>query len=234
MQNNYTPDWATRGPVDFEYRHYSLLAEVKKLKSKLNNEELSETLKKVDDSLDYLYQYDAERLHSSSEKHSNFELTGLNFAEFKLESINKIIEDDEIMDNLLDKAIQLFEDIHSQIREVWQEIESGVNAVYIPSRRPFINDGFIFIITTDNKLHLYFFNKPSKCQTDWRSFKLTHISTVTYTKDVYIQHLDDIKATETEKIIFKVECLNSTKIKGFTLDVIKSKLYTMLKKDYFF
>lgn len=234
MKKTYIPKWAIDGPLDFEYRHYSLLAEVKRLKSKLNNNELSETLKKVDDTLDYLYQYDAEQLYSSSNKNSNFELTELNFAEFKLDSISKTIEDSVIMDKLLDEAIQLFENIHSQIREVWRDIELGLHIVYIPSRRTLINDGFVFIISADNKLHSYFFNKPTKYQTDWRSFKLEHISTVPYTKDVYIQYLEDIKDTETEKIIFKVKCLNSTKIKGFTLDVIMSNLYTMLKKDYFF
>ncbi len=233
MEKTYIPKWAIDGPLDFEYRHYNLLAEIARLKSELNEGKLSSTLKKVDDTLDYLYRYDAERI-LSSENFSNFDLTGINFSEFELEYTNNSIEQDEILDILFDEAIQLFEELHSQIREIWREIELGIHIAYVPNRRYFINDGFVFIISADNKLHSYYFNKPTQYQIDWRSFKLEHLNTVEYTKEVYIQQLEDINAPETEKIIFKVECKSSTLIEGFALEVIKSMLYTTLKKDYSF
>lgn len=233
MENTYIPKWPTNGPLDFEYRYYNLLAEIALFKSELKEGKLSSTLKKVDDTLDYLYRYDAERL-LSDENISNFELIGINPSDFKLEYTNISTEQEEILDKLFDKALELFEDLHSQIREIWRDIESGLNISYIPNRRYIINDGFVFIISADNKLHTYYFNKPTKYLTNWRSFKLEHLNSVKYTKKVYIQHLKDIDATKTEKIIFKVKCINSTLIEGSTLDVIKSMLYTTLKKDYLF
>lgn len=233
MEKTYIPKWAIDGPLDFEYRHYNLLAEIARLKLELKEGKLSSTLKKVDDTLDYLYRYDAEHM-LLDENFSNFDLTGINLFDFELENSSSSIEQDEILDRLFDEAIQHFEDLHSHIREIWREIEIGIRISYVPNRRYFINDGFVFITSADNKLHSYYFNRPTKYQIDWRSFKLEHLNTVKYTKEVYLQQLEDINAAETEKIIFKVECNSSTLIEGFALEVIKSMLYTTLKKDYSF
>ena len=125
MEKTYIPEWAIKGPLDFEYRHYKLLAEVAKLKGEIKEGQLTSTLKKVDDTLDYLYRYDAERIFASEDL-SNFELTGINFSEFELEYTSRLLEQDEIMDKLCEEAIQMFEDLHSSIRDIWREIELGV------------------------------------------------------------------------------------------------------------
>lgn len=233
MEKTYIPRWAIDGPLDFEYRHYNLLAEIARLKLELKEGKLSSTLKRVDDTLDYIYQYDAEHM-LLDENFSNFDLTGINLFHVELENSSSSTEQDEILDRLFDEAIQHFEDLYSHIREIWREIELGVHISYVPNRRYFINDGFVFITSADNKLYSYYFNRPTKYQIDWRSFKLEHLNTVKYTKETYLKQLKDINAAETEKIIFKVECNSSTLIEGFALDVIKSMLYATLKKDYSF
>ena len=227
------PEWAIKGPLDFEYRHYKLLAEVARLKAEINEGQLSSALKKVDDTLDYLYRYDAERIFASEDL-SNYELTGINFLNFELEYTNTILEQDEIMDQLCEEAIQLFEDLHSSIRGIWREIELGIKLSYVPHRKYFLNDGFVFIISADNKLHSYYFNKPSKYILEWKSFSLEHLSTCKYSKERYMKHLEDINAAETDKLVLKVECNNAVRIEGFAIEVIKSMVYTMLKKDYGF
>jgi len=229
----YIPEWATKGPIDFEYRHYKLLAEVKSLKKDLKNGLFSETLKKVDDTLDYLYRYDAEKI-LSSEDLSNYELTGINFFNFDLEYTQKELDQDEVMDSLCDEAIDIFEELHSNIRDIWREIELGLRVAYVPHKRYFLNDGFVFIITANNELHSYYFNKPSGYINDWRSFKLEFLNKTKYTKEVYISQLEDLNVAESEKIIFKVECNNATIIEGFAIEVIKSTIYHKLRKDYAF
>lgn len=231
MEKKYIPEWAVKGPLDFEYRHYKLLAEVNKLKAALKDGHFSDTLKKVDDTLDYLYRYDAERI-LASEDLSNFELTGINFNSFELEYVNNSLEQDQIMNSLCDEAIDMFEDLHSSIRDIWREVEAGINVNYVPHRKYFLNDGFVFIITADNKLHSYYFNKPSKYILDWRYFKLEYLSSCKYSKKSYIKHMENINAAETDKLVLKVECNNATRIEGFAIEVIKSIIYTMLKKDY--
>jgi len=233
MEKTYIPEWAIKGPLDFEYRHYKLLAEVAKLKGEIKEGQLTSTLKKVDDTLDYLYRYDAERIFASEDL-SNFELTGINFSEFELEYTSRLLEQDEIMDKLCEEAIQMFEDLHSSIRDIWREIELGVKIAYVPHRKYFLNDGFVFIITPDNKLHSYYFNKPSKYVLVWKDFSLEHLSTDKYTNKRYIKQLEDINAAETDKIVLRVDCNNATMAGGFALEVIKSMIYTTLKKDYAF
>jgi hypothetical protein len=231
MEKTYIPKWAIEGPLDFEYRYYNLLAEIARLKLELKKGKLSSTLKKVDDTLDYIYRYEAEHI-LMDESLSSIDLAGINLFDFELEYSNRSTEQDEILDKLFDEAIQHFEDLHSQIREIWRDIESGLHISYVPERRYIINDGFVFITSADNKLHSYYFNKPTKYLIDWRSFKLEHLNTVKYTKKAYLKHLNDINASETEKIIFKIECNSSTLIEGFAIEVIKYMLYTTLKKDF--
>lgn len=232
MINKYTPKWAVEGPLDFEYRHYNLLAEIKRLKEDLKAGKLSETLERVDDTLDYIYIKSSESLYD--EEITDFEIVGVNLTEFGLEYDNKNEIKQDIMDMLLDEAIELFEDLHSEIREIWREVESSLKYSYVPSRKYLLNDGFIFVITSDNKLRSYYFNKPNFYNSDWRSFKVEPINTIEYTKESYIKQLEDINAVKTEKIIFKVECSKFTQIDGFALDVIKSMIYTTLKRDYSF
>jgi len=233
MDKKYIPEWAIKGPLDYEYRHYKLLAEVNKLKAALKDGHFSDTLKKVDDTLDYLYRYDAERI-LALEDLSNFELTGINFNSFELEYANISLEQDEIMDSLCDDAIDMFEDLHTSIRDIWREIELGLKVIYVPHKRYFLNDGFVFIITANNELHSYYFNKPSGYINDWRSFKLEFLNKTKYTKEVYMSQLEDLNFAESEKIIFKVECNNATIIEGFAIEVIKSNIYHKLRKDYAF
>lgn len=228
MNDNYIPKWITDGPLDFEYRYYNLLAEVERLKSNLEKGDLSYTYKEVDDTLSYIYRHDASQTYSI-EKAISSQFIGIDPVEINSENT----EEDLVIDKLIDNAIELFEDLYEQIREIWIEIESGINIEYVPRQKYFLNDGFVFIITADNKLHSYYFNKPINYQIKWRSFKIKHINTVSYKEDTYLNQLKDIGAIDTEKIIFKVNC-NSVKINGFVIDVIKSMIYDTLKKDYSF
>jgi len=233
MKKIYIPDWAVEGPEDLEYRRYKMLAEVKSLKKDLLDSKLEKALNVVDSTLDFLYRYDAERI-VKDENLSNYELTGINLSDFSLEYTHKDIEQDIIMDALCDEAIDLFEDLHTLIRDIWRKIEEGVNIAYVPSKKLLLNDGFVFIITSDNKIHSYYFTKPGKYTTDWNSFKLEYLNTQKYSKKVYFKQLDEIMYEDTDKIVFKVSCNNLDQIEGHALTVIKSMLYIRLKKDYLF
>lgn len=233
MEKTYIPEWATKGPIDFEYRHYKLLAEVKSLNVDLKNGLFSETLKKVDDTLDYLYHYDAEKIFLSEDL-SNYELTGINLSNFDLEYTQKELDQNKIMDALCDEAIDIFEELHSKIRGLWREIELGLKVAYVPRKKYILNDGFVFITTINNELYSYYFNKPSAYINDWRSFKLEFLNKTKYTKEVYLSQLKDLDVTESDKIIFKVECNNTAIIEGFAIEIIKSTIYHQLRKDYSF
>ena len=51
------------------------------------------------------------------------------------------IETDDILDVLLDDAIDEYESLHTSCREQWRIIESGLTCNYVPSKPYFLNDG---------------------------------------------------------------------------------------------
>ena len=56
------PNWIAEGPLDFEYKSYKLLSEIERLKGLLKAGNLFDVLNEVDQNLDYLYLYDAEKI----------------------------------------------------------------------------------------------------------------------------------------------------------------------------
>ena len=227
------PDWVLKGPSDLEYTRYMLLAEIESIKSELANYNLESALHRVDDSIDFLYRYDAER-SISNDNFSNYELTGNNIFDFHIKYERDKSDQDEILDVLCNEAINLFEDLHASIRVIWREIEEGINISYVPNKKLLLNSGFVFITTPDNKLHSYYFTRPTKYITNWELFKLEHLSTSKYTKDSYFKQLEEVDFKNTDNIIFKIQCNNSVKIENYAIAVIKNMIYIKLKKDYIF
>jgi len=59
MKNIKTPSWILEGPLDYEYKSYKMFSELEDLGRQLNIGRLFYVLNTVDDTLDYLYRYDA-------------------------------------------------------------------------------------------------------------------------------------------------------------------------------
>ena len=62
MNKYKVPEWIEEGPMDLEYKTLKMLAKVKELKRDLINGKLMNVLWEVDDTLDYLYRYDAQQI----------------------------------------------------------------------------------------------------------------------------------------------------------------------------
>ena len=233
MQSKYKlPDWANEGPEDLEYRTYMMLAHVKSLKKDLVNEKLLPVLFEVDTTLDYLYRYDAIKMTEEDTKITAGDWGPLNFV-FSTEE--ETIEQSQLMDKLVDSAIDKFEDLHSMCREIWREIEVNLKAGYISDKKYFLADGFVFLKTKNNKLLIYYFNKPVKNFTSsWKDFKLQHINTQDWNQDDYFESLEEIVEKKSDKIIIKSELLIDVTIDNHAIAVINSFIFSMLRRDYSF
>jgi hypothetical protein len=235
MAKNTIPKWIQEGPMDFEYKSYMLLSEIERLKNSLLTGNLFEVLKEVDDTLDYLYMYDAEKIHQYEDL-ANYDLVGIDWQNFQLmfddaPHVNR----DQVMDEICDLAIDKYEDLHSRVRFVWRDIEEGLKCSYVPEKGYFISDGFVFILTPNNKLHTYYFHKPTKyISTAWKDFKLEYMQTEDYTQELYMKHIEEIVKTGGNKIIFKVTSEKETKIEGNAIAVIQYMIYNKLRRDYSF
>lgn len=235
MAKNFIPSWISEGPMDYEYKSYKLLSEVDRLKHDLAAGNMFNVLQEVDNTLDYLYAYDAEKI-TQYEDLNNYDLVGIDWQNFQLMFDDApIIKRDEVMDSICDLAIDKFEELHSDIRFIWRDIEEGIKCSYVPEKGYFLSDGFAFIVTPNNKLHTYYFHKPTKYVSNaWKDFKLEFMHSEDYTQESYIQHIEEIVKTGGNKIIFKVTSEKETRIEGNAIGVIQYMLYNKLRRDYAF
>ena len=229
------PDWISQGPMDLEYKSYKLFSEVERLKKLLHEGSLFDALTEVDETLDYLYMYDAEKI-TQQEDLTNYEIVGIDFQNFQLLfSHDPELERDKVMDEICEIAIDKFEDLHAEIREMWRAIEDTITCSYVPHKNYFLNDGFVFIITPNNKLHIYYFQKPTKyTNNSWKDFKLQFMQTEDYTKELYMEHIEEIIKNDSDRTILKVTCRMDTKIEGNAIAVIQNKIFNQLRRDFAF
>lgn len=225
------PDWANTGPEDLEYRTYKMLDRVKSLNNRLDNGELMGVLYEVDDTLDYLYRYDATRQTEQEMLMIEGDWGPLSFVLNEYEEIAQT----QIMDQLIDKAIDSFELLHSNCRKVWQKIEKNLKASYIADKKYFLSDGFVFVKTGDDMLHIYYFNKPIKnFTTSWKDFRLQHIKSQEWSQDDYFESLEEIVNKKSDKILIKAEIEIDVQVDKNAIAVLNHRIYTMLQRDYSF
>ena len=132
-------------------------------------------------------------------------------------------------------AIDKFEDLHNKCRQEWRDIESGLNCSYIGDKKYFLSGGFVFLTTPDSKLHVYFFNKPSKnYMMTWKDFKMQHIKTVEYEDDAYFKILEELTEKKSDRILIKADLKTHTNLMGHAITVVNSAVFSLLHRDYAF
>ena len=234
-RKNKIPSWLIGGPNDEEYRAYKLRGSISEVKKKIESNNLVEALFEIDDTLDYLYRYDAVQI-THDPNPINQIVGGFDFPNLEMVfSSDEEMDTDEILDVLLDEAIDKYEDLHTICRDKWRIIEEGIKLNYVPVKPYFINDGFVFIKTPNNILHVYHFIKPNKYFTnDWKKFEMTHMYSEKWTNETYFSRIDELVSKDSEKIIIRVDCKTETILENNALAVINQKIFSMLHRDYSF
>ena len=93
----------------------------------------------------------------------------------------------------------------------------------------------MFIKTADNKLHIYYFTKPTKTfRMHWKDFKMQHIKTEKWDEDTYFKRLEEISNKKSGKILVKVSLENQTKVENHAMAVVNYCIFSLLRKDYTF
>ena len=231
MSKPKTPIWIEEGPNDLEYKTYKMLQRAKDLGKKVHTELMS-TLWEIDDTLDYLYRYDAIK-HTS---HPQYEFMGLPWEDLELVfTTQDELETNDIVDQIYEKGIDEFEALHEKCRKEWRYIEDGLTCSYIGERKYFLSGGFVFITTPDSKLHLYYFNKPSKnYMLSWKDFKMEHIASTEYEEAKYFEQIKELAEKKSDRILIKADLKSHTKIEGHAITVINSAVFSLLHRDYAF
>ena len=232
MSKPITPKWIEEGPLDLEYKTYKFLQRVKELDEMIPHS-LMTALWEIDDTLDYLYRYDAIK---QVDVVPSIEFMGFPWEDLELVfTTEEELETNHIVDAIYEDAIDKFEDLHEMCRKEWRAIEDGLKCSYIGTKKHFLSGGFVFITTPDSKLHIYFFNKPSKAfNFSWKDFKLQHISTKEYEEADYFKTLDELNQAKSDRILIKASIDSHTKIDGHAIAVVNSAVFGMLHRDYAF
>lgn len=232
MSRPITPDWILEGPLDIEYKTYKFLQRVKELEDKIPSYLMS-ALWEIDDTLDYLYRYDAIKQVPMV---PSIEFMGLPWEDLELVfTSEEELDTNHIVDAIYEDAIDKFENLHEQCRQEWRHIEAGLECSYIGSKKHFLSGGFVFITTPDSKLHIYYFNKPSKnFNFSWKDFKMQHITTKDFEENDYYKTLEELDSTKSDRILIKANLKSHTKIDGHAITVVNSVIFAMLHRDYAF
>lgn len=228
------PEWAVGGPEDLEYRTYKMLSHVKKLRDTLKEGKLWDALTEAEEVIEFLYRYDAERYLDEDMLSTKLTRADWENIEFVYTTGVEIVHED-ILDILVEKAIEEYEGIHSEIREFWRNIDSLMTISQSGNKPYFVNDGFVLVHTPDNKTHIYTFKNPKvNSILDWRAFKLKYVDTFSYDKEEILRHIGDLREKDDSKIIYRVSLKNTVKLEDGAINVISSNVFMKLKKDYSF
>jgi hypothetical protein len=234
MSKYKIPKWIEEGPMDLEYKTLKMMARVKHLRQSLIRGGLMKVLIEVDDTLDYLYRYDAQQV--TRVKPHEYEVMGLQWEDLEMVfTTAEELETNAVLDTLVNDSIDKFEELHGLCREAWREIEDNIKYSYIGDRKYFLSDGFVFIKTADNKLHIYYFTKPTKTfKMHWKDFKMQHIKTEDWDEDTYFARLEEIASKKSGKILIKVNLEKETEVENHAMAVINYCVFSLLRKDYTF
>lgn len=232
MSKLIIPKWIEEGPKDLEYKTYKFLQRVNELENMIPHSLMS-TLWEIDDTLDYLYRYDAVKQTAIV---PSIEFMGFPWEDLELVfTTQEELDTDEIVDAIYEDAIDKFESLHEMCRKEWRAIEDGLGCSYIGDKKYFLSGGFVFITTPDSKMHIYFFNKPSKnYMMSWKDFKMQHIKTQTYNQEDYIKTLEELQDKKSDRILIKADLKNHTKLEGHAITVVNSMVFSLLHRDYAF
>ena len=231
MKKMTPPEWLSEGPMDLEYKSYKMLSKVKSLRRMLRKGNLDAALKEIDPALDYLYLYDA--IQAIDE---DMQVLPPEFdPELELVYTSRIVdvERNNVVDQLCIKALDLFEDLHAEAREMWRDVEDGIKISYLYNKPMLINDGFVFV-TEGKKLHIYSFVKPNQYIFDWREFNPKLIQTKRIKKDDITKYVQELAEADSNKILISIRYNSSIPVSEGIFCVIKSSIFNLLKRDYGF
>jgi len=231
MKKMNPPEWLSEGPMDLEYKSYKMLSKVKELRRMLRKGNLDAALSEIDPALDYLYLYDA--IQAIDE---DMQVLPPEFdPELELVYTSRIadVERNNIVDQLCMTALDLFENLHAEAREMWRDVEEGIEISYLYNKPVLVNDGFIFIIE-GKKLHIYSFVKPNQYIFDWREFNPKLIQTKRLRKNDITKHVQELVEADSNKIMINIKYTSKTPVSDGVFCVIKSVVFNQLKRDYGF
>lgn len=228
----FDQDWFTQGPIDYEFKKYTLMAKIKRLEGMIKHYLIWPVIQEIEYHLDYLYKFKYEKETLDDKMKVAKDIDFINFRiiyEVPDENLNDSME---VLHRVANDAIIQFEDVYMEARLKWREIEPNIKITWIPQKSPILSNGFAAIVINKEKIHLCKFEKPSKVGGDWRTFKLEKIEEIDFTNEV-MGKIYELHTQKDHRILFsRIDCSLKCSFEDAVYPIAKSILYSSLMKDF--
>lgn len=227
--NVLDPNWLTIEPHDFELKYYKLLAAEKTFNKILKDGGLISILDEVEDHLLEMYKIK----HRKEEIDVNLRvLKGINLDTMSLEyeypEGDKHIED---MYKLCDKAIDILEDIHKNVRVVFRLVEKSINITEIPDIKRTKKLGYALLKTPEDIMQIYSFKVPSLLTENWKDLNLKYEGETVYDIRAISLFITKVEDESSDYRFFRCSVNSEFDMDERVLPVLKFKLYNHLRAN---
>ena len=218
--NELPKNWFTEMPFDYEFKYYTLLAEIKRIEGDIDKFKLLSSLKNIEASLSILYDIK----YAKDGDVDNVKIIGIDFENMEIEydypEDNKLVES---MYDLCDVAIDKYENAHKSLRKKWRNVADflrlsniGVNVIK--------NHGFLYIKHGDN-LITYEINIPFPYKTSWKAVIMKHVGESKYNLKKLSKFIEEQEGGVKQ---YRCDVGIDIPIKDCAVPVLKSILYKNL------
>ena len=227
--NVLDPNWLTIEPHDFELKYYKLLAAENTFNKILKDGGLISILDEVEDHLLEMYKIK----HRKEEIDVNLRvLKGINLDTMSLEyeypEGDKHIED---MYKLCDKAIDILEDIHKNVRVVFRLVEKSINITEIPDIKRTKKLGYALVKTPEDLMQIYSFKVPSLLTENWKDLNLKYEGETVYDIRAISLFITKVQDESSDYRFFRCSVNSEFDMDERVLPVLKFKLYNHLRAN---
>lgn len=226
------PRWLIDGPPDEEYKTYRMLGDIDSIRTLLHDGNMEQALDRCETVLDYIYVYDAIRVPSPINlylpPHPEDE-----FAQELSEYTQPLgpMEDEDLTLSLVKQAIEMYEDVHREIRERWRQIEESLQLTYLRKQPMIIKGGYIFA-ATGKYCTVFKFTKSSTRVDDWTEFHMTEVDKVANRATEIKNWIEGLDEDLEMQALIKASCNSHTKMISELYTVLRSMIFFRIKKDY--
>ena len=219
--NELPKNWLTEMPFDYEFKYYTVLAQIKQHEDCISEYKLNSTLENIESSLVILYDIKYAR---DGIEHDGIKIVGIDFDNMELKfDYPEDIPSVESMYELCDVAIELYEKLHTLLRNKWRRVSDAIRICNI-AFNPIKNHGFLYIKNKEDML-IYSLEIPVPFKTSWKDVTVEYINSVSYsTYDLS----EFIKKQESGIKHYRCDLENDFPVDDCIIPVIKSILYKNL------
>jgi hypothetical protein len=228
----FDQDWFTQGPIDYEFKKYTLMAKIKRLEGMIKLGIIWPVIQEVEYHLDYLYRFKYEKETLDDKLKIAKDIDFINFRIIYEIPDDQIGDQMDVLHRIANEAIVKFEDVYMDARLAWRDIEPHIKITWIPSKTPILKSGFAAMVDNRQKIHLCKFEKPSKLGGDWRTFKLEKIEEVPFTPEAMGKMVEIHTQMDTRIPFARMDYNINCSFEDAIFPIAKSILYSSLMKDF--